>query len=94
MPGKPVDLEIEVLPTSIVVPAGYRIALSVRGNDYQWQAKTGLKLSNLKNELKGCGPFLHNEPRDRPSEVYSGRTTVHIEPSNPAFILLPIIPSA
>ena len=92
-PGKPVDLEIEVLPTSIVVPAGYRIALTVRGNDYQWQAKTGLKLSNLKNELKGCGPFLHNEPRDRPPQIFGGRNSVHIDSSNPAYILLPIIPS-
>ena len=51
-------------PTSIVVPAGCRIALSVRGRDYEWQASTGAKLSNFKNELRGCGPFLHDDPRD------------------------------
>ncbi|MGB7121222.1 MAG: CocE/NonD family hydrolase, partial [Bradyrhizobium sp.] len=41
-----VDLAIELWPTSIVVPKGYRIALSVRGKDYMWQASTGAKLSN------------------------------------------------
>ena len=93
-PGTPVDLEIEVLPTSIVVPAGYRVALSVRGKDYEWQAKTGLKLSNLKNELKGCGPFLHNEPRDRTALIYGGRTTIHADPIDAPYILLPVVPAA
>ena len=32
-PGQPVDLDIEAWPTSIVVPAGYRIGLTVRGKD-------------------------------------------------------------
>ena len=57
------DLDVEILPTCIVVPAGYRVALTVRGKDYEWQKSTGAKLSNFKNELLGCGPFLHNEPQ-------------------------------
>ncbi len=85
----PVDLDIEIWPTSIMVPAGYRIALSVRGKDYEWQSTTGAKLSNFKNELKGCGPFLHDEPRDRPASVFGGRTTLHLKD---AYLLLPVIP--
>jgi len=85
-----VSLDIEVLPTCIVVPAGYRIALSVRGKDYEWQKTTGAKLSNFKNELLGCGPFLHNEPRDRPSSVFSNRTTLHLDAES--YVLLPVIP--
>ena len=34
-PGEPVELDIEIWPTSIVVPPGYRLALSVRGKDYE-----------------------------------------------------------
>src|ERR1044071_7754155 len=34
-PGKQVELGIEIWPTCIVVPAGYRIALSIRGRDYE-----------------------------------------------------------
>jgi len=85
-----VSLDIEILPTCIVVPAGHRIALSVRGKDYEWQKSTGAKLSNFKNELLGCGPFLHNEPRDRPVSVFSGRTTLHLDANS--YVLLPVIP--
>src|SRR5439155_1218557 len=55
-PGEPVELDIELWPTSIVVPAGHRLALTVRGKDYEWQKSTGARLSNFKNELRGCGP--------------------------------------
>ena len=88
-PGQAVTLDIELWPTSIVVPAGYRLALSVRGRDYEWQKSTGARLSNFKNELRGCGPFLHDDPRDRPAAIYGGRTTLHLKDS---YILLPVIP--
>jgi uncharacterized protein len=84
------SFDIEILPTCIVVPAGYRIALSVRGKDYEWQKTTGAKLSNFKNELLGCGPFLHNEPRDRPAAVFGGKTTLHLDANS--YVLLPVIP--
>jgi predicted acyl esterase len=93
VPGEPVALDLELWPTSIVVPAGYRIALSVRGRDYEWQASTGARLSNFKNELRGCGPFLHDDPRDRPPAVFGGRTTLHVGPDRPAYVLVPIIPA-
>jgi predicted acyl esterase len=91
-PGEPVALDIELWPTSIVVPAGCRLALSVRGRDYLYAEKTGLKLSNFKNELRGCGPFLHDDPRDRPAAEFGGRTTLHFGPAHPAWLLLPVIP--
>jgi uncharacterized protein len=90
-PGEPVELDIEIWPTSIVVPPGYRIALTVRGKDYEHPGP-GARLSNMKNEFKGCGPFLHNDPRDRPTAVFGGRTTLHIAPERPAYVLLPVIP--
>jgi predicted acyl esterase len=33
-PGEVYQLDVEVLPTAIVVPAGYRLALSIAGHDY------------------------------------------------------------
>ncbi|VTU15116.1 Cocaine esterase [Variovorax sp. PBL-H6] len=86
-PGVPVDLEVEILPTSIVVPAGYRIGFTIRGRDYEFAASTGARLGHFKNELKGCGPFLHDEPRDRPKKTVGGSVTVHS-----ASVLLPTIP--
>ncbi|MBV8033135.1 MAG: peptidase S15, partial [Betaproteobacteria bacterium] len=67
-------------------------ALSVRGRDYEWQKSTGARLSNFKNELRGCGPFLHDDPRDRPAAVFGGRTTLHLNKDNPSYLLLPVIP--
>jgi uncharacterized protein len=93
-PGEIVQLDVEIWPTSIVVPAEHRIALTVRGRDYEWQKTTGAKLSNFKNELLGCGPFLHNDPRDRPAAVFDGKVTLHMGPEHPSYILLPVIPKA
>jgi predicted acyl esterase len=91
VPGEPVMLDIEIWPTSIVVPRGYRLGLSVRGRDYEHQGP-GARLSNMKNEFRGCGPFLHDDERDRPGEIFAGRTTLHLGPESPAYLLLPVIP--
>ena len=31
---------------------------------------SGGRLSNFKNELTGCGPFLHDDARDRPPQIF------------------------
>ncbi|MGH9806430.1 MAG: CocE/NonD family hydrolase, partial [Terriglobia bacterium] len=90
--GKPVELDIEIWPSSIAVPAGYRIGLSVRGKDYEYGGASGGKQSNFKNELTGCGPFLHNDPKDRPPAVFNGITTLHFSTGKAPYLLLPIIP--
>ena len=90
--GQTVELDIEIWPTCIVVPAGYRIGLSIRGKDYVYGGGSGGKLSNFKNELTGCGPFLHDDPRDRPKELFDGTTTLHFGAGKAPYVLLPIIP--
>jgi predicted acyl esterase len=87
-----VALDIEIWPTSIVVPAGYRIALTVRGKDYEYCGASGGRLSNFKNELKGCGPFLHDDPIDRPADIFSSVTKLHFGRKYQPYLLLPIIP--
>jgi predicted acyl esterase len=91
--GQVVELDIEIWPTSIVVPKGYRIGLSIRGRDYVYAGPRGGKLSNFKNELTGCGPFLHDDPRDRPPAIFGGTTSLHFGGSRQAYLLLPAIPS-
>jgi hypothetical protein len=90
--GKTVELDIEIWPTSIVVPAGYRVGISIRGKDYEYGGASGGKLSNFKNELKGCGPFLHDDPRDRPPDLFNGTTTLHFGRGKQPYALLPVIP--
>jgi uncharacterized protein len=91
-PGELVELDVEIWPTSLVVPAGYRIGLAVRGKDYEYQGPSGGRLANFKNELRGCGPFLHDDPRDRPHKIFGGKIALHIGPGREAYLRLPIIP--
>ena len=91
--GEAVELDIEIWPTSIVVQAGHRIGLTVRGKDYVYGGPSGGKLSNFKNELTGCGPFLHDDPVDRPREIFGGQTTLHFAGDRQAYLLLPVVPA-
>jgi uncharacterized protein len=90
-PGQVVELDVEVWPTSIVVPKGYRVGLSVLGRDYE-HAGPAATLSNMKNPMKGCGPFVHDDPHDRPPTIFAGHTTLHFGPTRHAHLLLPLIP--
>jgi predicted acyl esterase len=91
-PGEVVQLDIEIWPTCIVVPSGYRIGVNIRGRDYEHAGGPGLKMSNMKKPFTGCGPFLHDEPRDRPETVYGGTTTLHFGATFENSILLPVVP--
>ncbi len=92
-PGEVYEVDVELWPTSIVVPAGYTLELWVRGRDYEYEGElepTGL--SNMKNPFTGVGPFLHDDPRSRPPDVFGGTTTLHVGPERPAHVLTPVIP--
>jgi predicted acyl esterase len=92
-PGEPYEMDIEIVPTCIVVPKGHRIGLSIRGKDYRYlPAESGSSLAHMKAKFTGCGPFLHEDRQDRPPEIFAGKTTLHIDPQNPPYILLPVIP--
>jgi predicted acyl esterase len=91
-PGQVTQLDIEIWPTCIVVPPGHRVALTIRGRDYENPWATTHKLSNMKNVFRGCGPFLHDDPDDRPAGVFGGRVTIHTGPDHPSHVLLPFIP--
>jgi len=87
-PGETYQLDVEIWPTCVVLPKGYRLALTVQGKDYEYPHATTSRLSNFKNDLRGSGPFLHNDPLDRPASVFGGRTTVHLGGS---FLRIPVI---
>jgi predicted acyl esterase len=89
VPGKSEELDIEIWPTCIVVPAGWTIALSIRGRDYEHD-DAAATLSNMKHPMKGCGPFTHDDPTDRPPAVFGGKVTLHLD--RKPYLLLPIIP--
>ncbi|MBV8151609.1 MAG: peptidase S15, partial [Candidatus Eremiobacteraeota bacterium] len=84
-------LDVEIWPTSIVLPPGYRLALTVRGKDYVFSGARGARIKSFKNELTGCGPFLHDDPLDRPAETFGGKNALHVGAEQPNYVLLPII---
>jgi predicted acyl esterase len=90
-PGEVYGLEAEIWPTCIVVPAGYRIALTIRGKDYEYSGE-GAQLGTVGNLMRGCGPFLHDDPEDRPAEIYGGKVTLYAGGERESYVLLPVIP--
>jgi predicted acyl esterase len=92
IPGQVYELDVEVWPTCIVLPPAYRLALSVRGRDYEYQGPVGEFGRKFVYAGRGVGPFTHNDSQTRPPEVYGGKVTVHCGPSHPSYLLLPVIP--
>ncbi|MBF8184588.1 CocE/NonD family hydrolase [Nonomuraea sp. K274] len=88
-PGVPVELDVEIWPTCIVVPAGYRIGLTVRGRDYE---NEGVMLPGAMYPMKGTGPFLHGNAQDRPAAIFGGVNTLHFTGGVAPYLLLPVIP--
>jgi hypothetical protein len=64
----------------------------VRGKDYEYDGEAAV-LSNMKNPMRGCGPFVHDDPQDRPPAVFGGKATLHFGPGQAAAVLLPVIPA-
>jgi uncharacterized protein len=92
VPGRVYELDVEIWPTCIVVPAGHRVGLTVRGRDYEYPGGPAAGLGTLGAVFTGVGPFRHDDARDRPPAIFGGRVTVHAGPRQPSHVLLPIIP--
>jgi hypothetical protein len=89
VPGELYELEIEIWPTCIVVPPGYRLALTIQGKDYQ--------VTDKPTEvgwftMTGVGPFKHDDPEDRPAEIFDNEVTLYTGGAHDAHLLLPIVP--
>jgi hypothetical protein len=84
-------LDVEIWPTSVVIPAGYQLALTVQGRDFEFSG-SGPWPSVYNVAMKGHGIFLHTDPQDRPTDVYGGMTTLVSSADEPSYLLLPIIP--
>ncbi len=90
-PGEVYELDVEILPTSLVVPKGYTIALTLQGKDFEREGDAG-HLGTVVNPMRGSGPFTHTLPADRPMDVFGGEHTVKTGGGNVSYLLLPVIP--
>ena len=91
-PGEVYEVDVEVWPTCIAVPPGHRIALTVRGKDYEYGGGADAGVETMNRPWTGVGPFRHTDPVDRPAAIFSGDVTLHTGPDRQAYVLLPIIP--
>ncbi len=82
-PGEIVEVDLEIWPASLALPAGYRLALTLQGKDFERSGETGAQ--------KGSGWFLHDDPRDRPPESFGGTHTVYSGGERASYLLLPVI---
>jgi predicted acyl esterase len=79
-PGRAYALDVEIWPTSIVVPKGYRLALTVAGRDYEAPGVSGR--------------LLHQHEKDRPREEFDALITLFSGPEHDSHLLLPFIPAS
>jgi predicted acyl esterase len=95
-PGQVYEVDVEIWPTSLVLPPGYRLALTVQGHDYEFEGADPERLSNIKNSMRGSGPFVHDDPVDRP--IYdaarpapAANVTLHTGGGTPSRLLVPLL---
>ena len=86
--GEIYELDIEIWPQCIILPAGFRLALNVAGKDFERPGKAEPGYI----PTRGSGPWIHDDPRDRPKEIFGGRTTLYTGPKHKSYLLLPVIP--
>ena len=91
-PGQPYEVDIEIWPTSIVLPAGSTLSLTISGRDFA-RGATGTATSASELIGRGSGLFIHCDPADRPAPAFSGHTTLHTGGTARSRLLLPVIPA-
>ncbi|RZS81652.1 CocE/NonD family hydrolase [Pigmentiphaga kullae] len=77
-PGQAYPLDIEIWPTCMVFPRGWRLVLTLQGHDFIVDAP---------------GRLRHDHPRDRPAPTFAGQTTVHTGGNRDSHLLMPLIPA-
>jgi uncharacterized protein len=87
-PGEVYKVEVEIWPTCILLPAGFRLGLQISGHDFERDIPDG---ANEAWVSKGSGPWLHTHWADRPENVFGGKTTIYTGGSTTSSLTLPVI---
>jgi predicted acyl esterase len=91
-PGEVCECQVEIVTSCIVVPRGWRIALTVRGKDYEYDGELSPFASRFHYGTRGTGGMTHADPDNRPADIYGGKVTLHAGGVHEAYLLLPIVP--
>lgn len=88
-PGTVYELDVEIWPTNILLPKGFRLALQISGKDFERPLPP-----DVPNEAwvaRGSGPFLHTHPEDRPDDKFGGEAKIFTGGDTASYLLLPVI---
>jgi len=88
------ECDVEIVASCIVVPTGWRAALTIRGKDYEYAGELSQFAKSFCYATRGTGGMTHTDPGDRPAELFDGRVTLHMGNGRDAYLLVPIIPDA
>lgn len=78
VPGEAYPVEVEIWPTCLVFPKGWRLVLTVQGHDFI---------------VTPPGRMRHDHPEDRPVAEFGGVTTVLTGGDHDSRLLMPLIPA-
>jgi predicted acyl esterase len=78
-PGEFYPVDVEIWPTSMVFPKGYRLVLTLMGKDFEFPGTPGR--------------MLHDHPLDRSAEEFGGVNTIMTGGRYESFLLMPLIPA-
>jgi predicted acyl esterase len=78
-PSEVYEVHVEIWPTSMVFPKGYRLVLSVLGRDFEFPGIPGR--------------ILHNHPQDRDKDEFRGINRILSGGAYDSYITLPFVPA-
>jgi uncharacterized protein len=99
VPGETYDLDVEIWATSLAIPAGYTLALTISGCDYEVPAEEKERILSDKaiadspflGRFIGVSIFKHDGP-ERTSPTFDTKVTLYTGGDSNAHILLPVVP--
>jgi predicted acyl esterase len=92
-PGDVYECDVEIVASCIVVPAGWTLALTVRGKDYEYEGELSEFAKTFHYGTRGTGGMTHADPDDRLPATFDNRVTVYSGGDRQSWLLLPIIPA-
>ena len=81
-PGEIYEIDLEIWPMALAFPPGSRLTLTIQGKDFERPGP---------GPMRGVAWFVHDEPRDRPPELFHGTCTLHTGGAHRSYLLLPVL---
>mgnify|MGYP000105240891 len=90
--GETYELDVEIWPTSVNLPAGYRFGFTVGGKDFTLDDSYGPFPVAYDCEWRGQAMYTHQAPGDRNKPQFNGITTLVCDKEHQPYFLVPVIP--